>query len=130
MAGKKRGPKGPTPTSFSKTNQPAGAKPYQFQPGQSGNPGGSPVKKPFRDALLRVLGEKPGKRKPTPEETRMDRVALALVRRAVDGGTDAVKEIADRVDGKVMQQVSHGGDPDAPPVKHKVEVVHTFVSKI
>ena len=80
-----------------------------FQPGQSGNPNGRPKSKPFKNALqeaLKAAGD---------DEDMLNAVALALVKKAKEGDVPAIKELADRLDGKVTQPI--GGDDDAPPVK-------------
>lgn len=81
-----------------------------FQPGQSGNPNGRPKTKPFRDAILRAL-EAAG-----DEAALLDAVATALVVKASSGDVQAIKELADRMDGKVPQAVI-GGDEDDPPIQ-------------
>lgn len=88
-----------------------------FQPGQSGNPGGRPkAAKLFRDALLVEL-----KRADNNVE-RIQRVAEKLVLNAMGGDTAAIREIADRIDGKVPQAVI--GDEDNPiSLIHRIERV-------
>jgi len=89
-----------------------------FQPGQSGNPAGRPKSKPFKNALQEAL-------KAAGDNDEMLRtVALALVTKAKDGDVPAIKEIADRLDGKVPQAVI-GGEDDDPAVKmlHRIERV-------
>lgn len=54
--------------------------------------------------------------------TRLRAVADALVAKAISGDVPAIKEIGDRLDGKVMQQVELSGDPDNP-VATRVEMV-------
>lgn len=51
-------------------------------------------------------------------------VADALVNKAMTGDVPAIKEIADRLDGKVPQAVV-GGDDDSDPIKlvHRIERV-------
>lgn len=44
--------------------------------------------------------------------TKLREVAQALVDKAIAGDVQAIKEIADRLDGKVPQQ--HQGDPENP----------------
>lgn len=85
-----------------------------FQPGQSGNPGGSRKEKPFREALMLAIKEADADR------TRLRRVAESLVKAAIDGEVPAIREIADRLDGKVPQQQIHTGDEDGGPVEYKV----------
>ena len=81
-----------------------------FKPGQSGNPGGRPKTKPFRDALRRAV-EAAG-----DDTQRLDMVALALYSKALEGDVSAIKEVADRLDGKVPQGII-GGDEDDPEIK-------------
>lgn len=50
--------------------------------------------------------------------TKLREVADALVAKAVAGDVQAIKEVADRLDGKVPQGVI-GGDEDDPAVKHE-----------
>lgn len=45
-------------------------------------------------------------------------VADALVKKAITGDVPAIKEIADRLDGKVPQGII-GGDEDDPAIKHE-----------
>lgn len=80
----------------------------QFKPGQSGNPGGRPKTKPFKDALKRAV-EASG-----DDTKKLDALALALYSKALEGDVSALKEIADRLDGKVPQGHIGGeeGDPD------------------
>lgn len=54
--------------------------------------------------------------------TRLRAVADALVTKAISGDVPAIREIGDRLDGKVMQQVELSGDPDNP-VASRVEMV-------
>ena len=92
-----------------------------FQKGQSGNPGGRPAERPWRDALMLALKERTGKAKTDPQ--RLRKVAEAVVAAAIDGDMQAAREIGDRLDGKATQVMA--GDADGGPVKHSVEV--TFV---
>ena len=80
-----------------------------FQPGQSGNPNGRPKSRPFKDALERALSAAGA------DKDLLDNVAAALVSKASEGDVPAIKEIADRLDGKVTQPLS--GDEDGPPIK-------------
>ena len=76
--------------------------PHQFQPGQSGNPGGRPkgyVR--FGDTLKRLLAKTDRRNK-----TQMEKVAERVVAMALKGDMDAIRWIADRTDGKVAQQVN------------------------
>jgi len=52
---------------------------------------------------------------------RMRRVADALVSKAEEGDVPAIKEIGDRIDGKVPQAIGIGQDPDLEPMITVVE---------
>jgi Family of unknown function (DUF5681) len=70
-----------------------------FRPGQSGNPGGLRKYKDFANALrmeLAVLDD--------GDQRGMRKVAASLIREALKGNIAAVREIADRLDGKPIQQ--------------------------
>lgn len=87
-----------------------------FQPGQSGNPNGRPKSRPFKDALQKALKAADG------DQDMLELVASALVAKASTGDVPAIKEIAERLDGKVTQLV--GGDDDNPlSIIHKIERV-------
>lgn len=89
-----------------------------FQPGQSGNPNGRPKSKPFKEALQRAL------RAADDDEELLNAVALALVKKAQDGDVSAIKELADRLDGKVTQPI--GGDDEAGPITVQ-SIVRTII---
>lgn len=55
--------------------------------------------KPFRDALRLAINEADG------DEKKLRKVARALVTKAMDGDVQAIREIGDRLDGKVAQIV-------------------------
>lgn len=56
--------------------------------------------------------------------TRLRDVADALVREAISGNIQAIKEVADRIDGKVPQGVVGGDDDDNPiSVVNKIVLV-------
>lgn len=79
-----------------------------FQPGQSGNPGGRPKDKPFREALrmeLAALGED------DPKALRgLARKLLATA--AADDGLQAIREVADRLDGKPALAIKNDEDEE------------------
>jgi hypothetical protein len=89
-----------------------------FQPGQSGNPGGKPKQKPFKDALLMEakLAEA-GEPSPAPKGSLRWNARKLLEQ----GDVSAIREIADRLDGKVPQGVI-GGEPDDPAIAANVAV--------
>jgi len=51
---------------------------------------------------------------------RLRAVADALVTKAISGDVPAIRELADRLDGKSMQQVQVSGDEDSP-LHHVIE---------
>lgn len=90
----------------------------QFKPGQSGNPGGRPKKKPLTEAYERIL-LRPGE---------ADRVAKAMHESACCGDVRAAIEMADRVEGKVTQPI--GGDANAEPIRVVIERIGGTTAKI
>ena len=79
-------------------------KQYQWKPGQSGNPGGSSKKRSIRKHLLELadLQDKQGR---TP-----DLVAAAHAwNLAVKGDLDAIKWVAEQLDGKLPQAITSDG---------------------
>ena len=81
-----------------------------FQPGQSGNPAGRPKIKPFKDALRKAIDAA------GDDGEALRSVATALLAKAQEGDVQAIKEVADRLDGKVAQGII-GGDDDDNPVR-------------
>ena len=66
-----------------------------------GRPPGSPNKdKPFRDALRLELASDGADHK------ALRKVAAALIREAQEGDVNAVKELANRLDGRVAQEIA------------------------
>lgn len=77
------------------------APPTAWKPGQSGNLGGAKREKLMRDALIIALKRESEKGSKTK---RLQSVAEAIVNKALEGDVPAIKEIFDRVDGKVPQE--------------------------
>lgn len=78
-----------------------------FEAGKSGNPGGRPKgDKQFRDALNVAIKRTEG------DKTMLAHIAEALVAKAMLGDVPACNVIADRLDGKPMQDVAieHTGE--------------------
>lgn len=67
--------------------------------------------KPFRDALRMAIADA-GEDRP-----RLRRVATALLDKAETGDVQAIREIADRLDGKVPQGIEGG---DGGPITVKI----------
>lgn len=87
----------------------------QFQPGQSGNPGGRPKSnKRWRDALNLALSEN--------DYAGLREIADKLVAMAKEGDLAAIKEIGDRLDGKPIQVMEHGG-PDGTDLNLTVRFI-------
>jgi hypothetical protein len=91
--------------------------------GVSGNPGGRPKKKPITEAyeaaITRSLPERLRKVKLDRNEIELpegatfaDLIALGQCRAAAKGITAAAEAIADRLEGKVSQQVDMSGTVD------------------
>ena len=90
----------------------------------AGNANSGPKReKPFRDALMLAIKEAEGQ----PNHHRaLRRVAERLLDEAAAGNVQAMKEIADRLDGKVPQGVIGGEDGD-PSIKVDAAVTMTIV---
>jgi hypothetical protein len=71
-----------------------------------GNTHSSKINRLMNETLKRILIQNEGLRART--------IAEALVTKAEDGDVPAIKEVFDRVDGKVVQENKISGDPDAP----------------
>lgn len=95
-----------------------------FQPGQSGNPNGRPKSKPFKDAIQKAL------KAAGDDKDMLEAVATALVGKAMMGDVPAIKELADRLDGKVAQAII-GGEEDDPAINlvHRIERVIVDAAK-
>lgn len=77
----------------------------RWKPGQSGNPGGRPKKLHITDAIRAEL-EREG-----PDGVPNDAaIARVLVQLARSGNMDAIREIADRTEGKARQRIESAGD--------------------
>lgn len=79
----------------------------QFKPGQSGNPGGRPKKRPITDAILKELRVKG----PNGQDSHLQLAVWKLVQLAIAGDVAAFKELANRVEGTPVQPMEHSG-PD------------------
>ena len=86
-----------------------------FQPGQITNPNGARRERKFYQALLVALSSE-------GPDIRLRKVAEMLVKQALKGEAWAIKELADRIDGKVPQAQIVQGDQDGGPVRYYAEV--------
>ena len=114
------------PENTSGNTLPPGMAEKMWKPGQSGNPGGRPKRKPLTDAYAALLD------KPIPPDmarqlkldestTYAEVIAMSLLREAVKGKVNAAAELADRTEGRVAQAVEHSG-PDGGPIQASVTV--------
>ena len=78
----------------------------RWKPGQSGNPLGRPKRRPFTEAIERLLQNNPA---------ALDVAAAAMMAKAHNGDVAAFNALCDRVQGKVPQPV--GGTDDLPPIQ-------------
>lgn len=78
-------------------------------------PRGAWADKAWRDALRLAVMRPAAEANPKPK-TKLDDLALSLIGAAKAGDVPALKEIGDRLDGKVPQALV-GGDDDDKPIK-------------
>ena len=64
------------------------------------------------------LGSVPGE-----DRKKLNRLAVKLIEKALEGDVSAMREIGDRLDGKPAQQQILTGDADQP-LEHRVVVEH------
>lgn len=84
-----------------------------FQPGVSGNPNGRKKERIWRNALDRAVKRAiDGK----VDYLAIDALADSIVAQGLAGDVQALKEIGDRIDGKVPQALIGSDDPDDPPL--------------
>jgi hypothetical protein len=99
--------------------------PYCFKPGQTGNAGGRPKKHPvtgyLKDQLDKPIPEKMKAKLPPifvevygENATFGEMIAFKLVAMSAKGDIIALKELLDRVEGKVAQKTVHTGEDDGP----------------
>ena len=72
------------------------------------NSGGNKSEKPFRDMLALAIHDA------KQEKGKLRKIADKLVSEAMKGNIQAMKEVADRLDGKAAQSLTVGGDSDNP----------------
>ena len=93
-----------------KRSLPKAAEPYQFKPGQSGNPSGRPKATPITDALRQALSD--------PAE--LSKFITAILKKAKKGDVKAFQAVADRLEGKPAQALNLAG-ADGGPIVFRLE---------
>lgn len=107
-----------TPENRDLSAVPREIRPHVFRPGQSGNPGGRPKRKPLTEELEKILqstGRDPQQR------TYAKRLMESAVKRAIKKSDFALKEVWERTEGKVPQAVT---GEDGGPVQFQVAVIY------
>ncbi len=74
----------------------------RFAKGESGNSAGRPKLTRLTEALREQLSEEMPN---APERTVAEAIARTLIREAISGNVQAIREIGDRTEGKPMQKV-------------------------
>ncbi len=74
----------------------------RFKKGETGNKNGRPRLTKLTDALREQLAEEMPN---APERTVAETIARALIREAVSGNVQAIREIGDRTEGKPKQSL-------------------------
>lgn len=93
-----------------------------FVPGESGNPGGRAKAKPFKDALLiEAKSAENGEDCIAPPGSLRWNARKLLMQ----GDVQSIREIADRLDGKVPQALVGDGDED--PINFVAEIRRIIV---
>src|SRR5262249_21097734 len=87
-----------------------------FIKGQSGNPGGKLRQKPFTDALRMEICEA------GDDHKKLRRIARKLLAMAEASDMAAIRELADRLEGKVAITQVIQGDEEGDPVRYYAEV--------
>jgi hypothetical protein len=94
-----------------------------FPPGVSGNPSGRPKKKDWTDAIRKAVQAVP---EDDPQKRqRLELLAEALMLKALSGDVPALKEVGERLDGKVPQALV--GDDESAPITVVNKVVREIV---
>ena len=91
-----------------------------WRPGQSGNPGGRPKTKAFKNALEAEL-EEAGDDGPS-----LRKIARALLDKAALGDLQAIRDVRDTLDGRPAQAIEHI-DPEEIEDRRITKIVHEVV---
>lgn len=86
-----------------------------WEPGQSGNPQGRGSDKLFAATLKRAIAQDDGKKVRAAIDKLLDL--------AEAGEPWAIKELADRLDGKASQSVDLGSDPERPVLQKLIREI-------
>jgi hypothetical protein len=83
--------------------------PHRFKPGQSGNPGGRPRKRPISERYEELaeleLPKKDRIKHGLPEgATYGDALAMVMFKLALEGNPNAAREIREAIEGKIRQR--------------------------
>lgn len=91
-----------------------------FEAGKSGNPGGRPKSRPFKDALMMeaLAAERGEECEALPGSLRWNARKLLM-----QGDVPSIREVADRIDGKVPQAVIGDGDEEPINLVHEIRRV-------
>lgn len=100
------------PKTENSRENPTWLAPYQFKPGESGNPGGRPAK-PLTQRLLARLFES--------DESMTKELVEAWIAKALSGDIPALREMLDRTEGKVADKQEHTG-ADGGPIETSISV--------
>lgn len=80
---------------------------------------GRKQEKPFKDALRMELAKVAD-----DDQKGLRKIARKLIEMAEEGDMQAIKELADRTDGKVPQGIVGGDDEDNPVnLVHRIELI-------
>jgi hypothetical protein len=88
-----------------------------FVKGQSGcstGRGGAPGKGEFTRALLHAIHEIGNDRRPLGDYKKIERIVMALIDKALEGDVPAIREVADRIEGRVPTPILDDGNDGRP----------------
>ena len=89
-------------------------KPFQFKPGQCGNPKGRPKGHSITFFLNKILEKKLDITHPIEKKLKRlkikEVIALKIVAKCLEGDLKAIVELYDRIEGKAIQRQEFGGN--------------------
>ena len=94
---------------------------HQFPPGQSGNPAGRPRSRPIASAIKELLDK--------DDAQAIKALAAVCVQRALKGDFRFAKELLERVDGKVLEELALTQKAEDPLSPEDMELFYEFKSK-